>query len=98
MNEENAAVGFVGLGAMGGRIVERLMAAGHRVIGWNRSEAKAEALAERGMGRAATPREVAERSQVVLSMVTDTEAVEQIARKARTGSSRACGRGRCGPT
>jgi 3-hydroxyisobutyrate dehydrogenase-like beta-hydroxyacid dehydrogenase len=79
VNEENAAVGFVGLGAMGGRIVERLMAAGHRVIGWNRSEARAEALAERGMGRAATPREVAERSQVVLSMVTDTEAVEQIA-------------------
>jgi 3-hydroxyisobutyrate dehydrogenase-like beta-hydroxyacid dehydrogenase len=79
VNEDGPLVGFAGLGSMGGRIVERLMAAGHEVIGWNRSEAKAEALAGRGMGRAATPRELAERCQVILSMVTDTTAVEQIA-------------------
>ena len=79
MSEDSPALGFIGLGSMGGRIVERLMAAGHEVVGWNRTPAKAERLAERGMVRAPTPRALAERCQVILSMVTDTAAVEQIA-------------------
>ena len=37
-------VGFVGLGAMGALIVPRLMAAGHSVVGWNRSRDKARAF------------------------------------------------------
>jgi 3-hydroxyisobutyrate dehydrogenase-like beta-hydroxyacid dehydrogenase len=60
-------------------MVERLLAGGHRVAGWNRSAAKAEGLAEKGMARAATPREAAEGADVVLSIVTDTAAVEQVA-------------------
>jgi 3-hydroxyisobutyrate dehydrogenase-like beta-hydroxyacid dehydrogenase len=73
------SVGFVGLGSMGGRIVERLLAAGHPITGWNRSPGRAEALDARGMRVAATPRELAEGADVVLSMVTDTAAVEQVA-------------------
>jgi 3-hydroxyisobutyrate dehydrogenase-like beta-hydroxyacid dehydrogenase len=79
MSDEPLSVGFVGLGSMGGRMVERLLAGGHRVAGWNRSAAKAEGLAEKGMARAATPREAAEAADVVLSIVTDTAAVEQVA-------------------
>jgi 3-hydroxyisobutyrate dehydrogenase-like beta-hydroxyacid dehydrogenase len=79
MSDEPLSVGFVGLGSMGGRMVERLLAGGHRVAGWNRSAAKAEGLAEKGMARAPTPREAAEGADVVLSMVTDTAAVEQVA-------------------
>jgi 3-hydroxyisobutyrate dehydrogenase-like beta-hydroxyacid dehydrogenase len=79
MSDERLSVGFVGLGSMGGRMVERLLAGGHRVAGWNRSAAKAEGLAEKGMANAATPREAAEGADVVLSMVTDTAAVEQVA-------------------
>lgn len=79
MSDEPLSVGFVGLGSMGGRMVERLLAGGHRVAGWNRSAAKAEGLAEKGMARAATPREAAEGADVVLSIVTDTAAVEQVA-------------------
>ena len=56
-NEVN--LGFVGLGAMGELIVPRLMAAGHKVTGWNRTRAKAEPLIAQGMAFAATPREVA---------------------------------------
>ncbi|HZA89994.1 MAG TPA: NAD(P)-dependent oxidoreductase [Solirubrobacterales bacterium] len=74
-----SSVGFVGLGSMGGRIVERLLAAGHPVTGWNRSPGRAEALDAQGMIVAGTPREVAEGADVVLSMVTDTVAVEQVA-------------------
>jgi 3-hydroxyisobutyrate dehydrogenase-like beta-hydroxyacid dehydrogenase len=74
-----SSVGFVGLGSMGGRAVERLLSAGHPVTGWNRSPGRAEALAAKGMRVAATPRELVQDVDVVLSMVTDTNAVEQVA-------------------
>jgi 3-hydroxyisobutyrate dehydrogenase-like beta-hydroxyacid dehydrogenase len=73
-------IGFVGLGSMGGRIAARLCAAGFPVRGWNRSAAKAEALTGEGLEVAATPREAAAGAQFVFSMVTDTKAVEEIAR------------------
>ena len=72
-------VGFVGLGAMGQLIVPRLMAAGHRVTGWNRSREKAEALIKSGMGWADTPREAAANSEIVFSIVTDAKAVKACA-------------------
>jgi 3-hydroxyisobutyrate dehydrogenase-like beta-hydroxyacid dehydrogenase len=74
-----SSVGFVGLGSMGGRAVERLLSADHPVTGWNRSPGRAEALAAKGMRVAATPRELVQDVDVVLSMVTDTNAVEQVA-------------------
>ena len=72
-------LGFVGLGAMGQLIVPRLMAAGHSVTGWNRSRDKAEPLSEAGMLWAETPREVAEQSELVFSIVTDAKAVKAVA-------------------
>jgi 3-hydroxyisobutyrate dehydrogenase-like beta-hydroxyacid dehydrogenase len=72
-------LGFVGLGAMGALIVPRLMAAGHKVTGWNRSRDKAEALIKAGMGWADTPRAVAEQSDIVFSIVTDAKAVKSVA-------------------
>ena len=72
-------IGFVGLGIMGQGIVPRLQAAGHKVTGWNRSRDKAEALIAAGMGWADTPRAVAEASDVVLSIVTDGNAVRSVA-------------------
>jgi len=72
-------LGFVGLGAMGQLIVPRLMAAGHSVVGWNRSRDKAEALIKDGMGWADTPREVAAQSEIVFSIVTDSKAVKACA-------------------
>jgi 3-hydroxyisobutyrate dehydrogenase-like beta-hydroxyacid dehydrogenase len=79
MSAQRLSVGFVGLGSMGGRIAERLLASGYEVTGWNRTAAKAEALAGRGLTVAATPRECAAGADVVLSMVTDTAAVEELA-------------------
>jgi 3-hydroxyisobutyrate dehydrogenase-like beta-hydroxyacid dehydrogenase len=72
-------LGFVGLGAMGQLIVPRLMAAGHTVVGWNRSREKAEALIKDGMAWADTPREVAAQSEIVFSIVTDSKAVKACA-------------------
>ena len=72
-------IGFVGLGAMGSLIVPRLLAAGHTVIGWNRSRSKAQPLIEAGMKLAEAPRVVAEQSEIVFSIVTDAAAVRAVA-------------------
>ncbi|MDR7492426.1 MAG: NAD(P)-dependent oxidoreductase [Armatimonadota bacterium] len=74
-----AEVGFVGLGVMGGRIARRLLAAGHRVTGYNRTREKARWLVDAGMAWAESPRAVAEASEVTFSMVTDTDALRAVA-------------------
>jgi 3-hydroxyisobutyrate dehydrogenase-like beta-hydroxyacid dehydrogenase len=72
-------VGFVGLGAMGQVIVPRLLAAGHRVTGWNRSKERAAPLIDKGMRSADTPAAVAAASEVTFSIVTDGSAVKTVA-------------------
>jgi 3-hydroxyisobutyrate dehydrogenase-like beta-hydroxyacid dehydrogenase len=73
-----AELGYVGLGVMGGGIVRRLLDAGHAVHGWNRSREKAEALVAAGLVLEDTPRAVAERSEIVFTMVTNTAAVRAV--------------------
>jgi 3-hydroxyisobutyrate dehydrogenase len=74
-----ATLGFIGLGVMGGGIAGRLLDAGHAVNGWNRTPGKATALEARGLVLRGSPREVAERSDVVFTMVTDVAALEAVA-------------------
>jgi 3-hydroxyisobutyrate dehydrogenase-like beta-hydroxyacid dehydrogenase len=64
---------------MGQLIVPRLINAGHRVTGWNRSRDKAAPLIKAGMTWAGTPRQVAEASEIVFSIVTDAKAVRAVA-------------------
>lgn len=73
-----ANVGYIGLGAMGAAIVERLLAAGHAVTGWNRTRAKADKLIESGMNWADSPREVAELTDVVFSMIFNDSALRAV--------------------
>lgn len=63
---------------MGAAIVRRLLDAGRQVTGWNRSEEKAASLRALGMGWAASPRELAAGSDVMISIVTDAKALEKI--------------------
>ncbi len=72
-------IGFVGLGAMGAGIVERLLQAGHTVTGWNRTAAKGAPLVARGMRWADSPREAAAHAEIVFSIVTDARAVRAVA-------------------
>jgi 3-hydroxyisobutyrate dehydrogenase-like beta-hydroxyacid dehydrogenase len=72
-------LGFIGLGDMGQALVPRLLAAGHEVTGWNRTKEKAEPLFKQGMGWADSPREVAAISEIVFSIVTDSQAVRALA-------------------
>lgn len=71
-------LGFVGLGAMGGRITKRLLDAGHTVIGYNRTSSKAQWLLDAGLRLGDSPRAVAEAADVVFSMVTNTAALEAV--------------------
>jgi 3-hydroxyisobutyrate dehydrogenase-like beta-hydroxyacid dehydrogenase len=74
-----ANLGFIGLGAMGGRMVKRLLDAGHTVIGYNRTRSKAQWLLDIGMKWGDSPRVVAQTADVTLSMVTNTAALQAIA-------------------
>jgi len=64
-------VGIAGLGIMGTVFAGRLVDAGHEVAGWNRSPDKAKAAAEKGARIAATPAELKQLSDIVISVVTD---------------------------
>lgn len=74
-----ANLGFIGLGVMGGHMVDRLMNHGHTVTGYNRTRKKAQWLIDKGMKFADTPRAVCESADIVLSMVTNSEALEHVA-------------------
>jgi 3-hydroxyisobutyrate dehydrogenase-like beta-hydroxyacid dehydrogenase len=72
-------VGFIGLGIMGSRQAANLRRAGHELAVYNRTRATAEKWAsEHGAHVADTPREVAKRSSIVISMVVDGDQVEQV--------------------
>jgi len=73
-----AELGYVGLGVMGGGVAKRLLDAGHNVTGWNRTRDKAQWLVDAGMHWADSPRGVAERSDIVFTMVTNTAAVQAV--------------------
>ena len=74
-----ANLGFVGLGVMGSRVADRLLAAGHSVTGYNRTQAKAQWLIDKGLKWAESPREVAAAAEITFSMVTNSQALEDIA-------------------
>lgn len=73
-----AKLGFVGLGAMGGRVVKRLLEAGYSVTGYNRTRGRAQWLLDAGMHWGETPRAVVEASDVIFTMVTDTKALSSV--------------------
>jgi 3-hydroxyisobutyrate dehydrogenase-like beta-hydroxyacid dehydrogenase len=73
-----ANLGFVGLGAMGSRMVKRLLDAGHAVTGYNRTKSKAQWLLDLGMRLADSPRAVVEAADITLSMVTNTAALKAV--------------------
>jgi 3-hydroxyisobutyrate dehydrogenase-like beta-hydroxyacid dehydrogenase len=73
-----AKLGFVGLGVMGSRMVNRLLKAGHTVTGYNRTRSKVQWLLDAGMHWGETPRAVAQAADVTFTMVTDTVALKAV--------------------
>jgi 3-hydroxyisobutyrate dehydrogenase-like beta-hydroxyacid dehydrogenase len=74
-----ANIGYVGLGVMGSQMTKILLEKGHTVTGYNRTRSKVEWLIDKGMKWADSPRAVAQTADITLSMVTNSDAVSQIA-------------------
>src|SRR5512143_2010905 len=73
-----ANLGFIGLGAMGSRMVKRLLDAGHTLTGYNRTKSKAQWLLDIGMRWGDTPQAVVEQADITFSMVTNTAALKAV--------------------
>jgi 3-hydroxyisobutyrate dehydrogenase len=71
-------VGFIGLGVMGKPMAINLLRAGYPLTVWNRTKSKMGELIAMGAYGASSPKEVAERSDVVITMVTDSPDVEDV--------------------
>src|ERR1700739_1609465 len=69
-------IGIAGIGKMGAAIAARLIEVGHEVTVWNRTPDKAKAVA--GAVAVATPSELAQRSEVVISILTDAAALDGV--------------------
>jgi len=71
-------VGFIGLGLMGSGMSMNLLKAGFPLTVWNRTASKMKPLIDAGAVSAGSPREVAERSDIVIDIVTDSPDVEEV--------------------
>lgn len=73
-----ARIGFIGLGIMGQSMAGHLLAAGHPLSVYNRSADKTTALVAKGAQACATPAQVAQQSDVIITMVGYPGDVEQV--------------------
>ena len=71
-------IGFIGLGLMGQPMAWRLLEAGYPLTVWNRTAEKAKGLLAAGAAWGASPNFVAQASDVVITMVTDSIASEEV--------------------
>jgi 3-hydroxyisobutyrate dehydrogenase len=71
-------IGVAGLGRMAMNVAQRLMDQGHALTVWNRTAEKATPLAARGANVAASPTEVAQASDVIITILTDASAIEAV--------------------
>lgn len=76
--EVKEKVGFIGLGIMGRPMAGHLLKAGHVVTVWNRSKPAVDLLVGQGAEAASGPADVARRSDIVITMVSDSPDVEQV--------------------
>src|SRR3977135_258266 len=76
--KENTRLGFIGIGNMGSRIAKRLLEHGYQVIAYNRSREAAEALVKYGATVADGIAELASEVDVVLSSLTNDDAVKSV--------------------
>ena len=71
-------IGVAGIGKMGAAIAARLIEVGHDIAVWNRTPEKAKAVT--GATFAATPAELAQRSEAIISILTDAPALDAVYR------------------
>ncbi|WP_071395510.1 NAD(P)-dependent oxidoreductase [Bacillus tuaregi] len=78
LTPENTRIGFIGTGVMGRSMAGHLLKAGYPVIVYNRTRDKATELIENGAAWASSPKEIAERANVVFTIVGYPKDVEEV--------------------
>jgi 3-hydroxyisobutyrate dehydrogenase-like beta-hydroxyacid dehydrogenase len=73
-----STIALVGLGAMGNRMARRLLGAGHALVVWNRTPARAAELVAAGAEEAPGPAGAALRADAVITMVADPGALQAV--------------------
>ena len=71
-------VGFIGLGLMGKPMAQNLLRAGYPLVVWNRTPSKADDLIRAGAQLAATPDKAAAQANVLITIVSDPPALEEV--------------------
>jgi 3-hydroxyisobutyrate dehydrogenase len=71
-------IGIAGTGKMGLAIGQRLLGLGHSLAVWNRNPARAEPLVAAGASRVQHPQELSQTCDILISLLTDANAVEQV--------------------
>lgn len=89
--DNSPRLGFIGTGLMGGAIVERLLETGHAPLIWNKEPEMLAPLVAKGAYAAASPADVAARSDIIFLCVLDAKAVDAVVfgtKGVRDGASR----------
>lgn len=71
-------IAFIGIGLMGLPMAKHLLAAGHQVVVWNRTPAKAAALTDHGGVVAKTPERAVQDADLIITMLSDGAVVDAI--------------------
>jgi len=71
-------IGIIGLGMLGNAVALHLLESGFKVIAYNRTKEKTSKLKNKGATIVSTPKEVAEKSELVITIVKDAYAVKQV--------------------
>ncbi|HEX5021268.1 MAG TPA: NAD(P)-binding domain-containing protein, partial [Candidatus Binatia bacterium] len=74
----NPVIGFIGLGIMGKPMARNLLKAGYALLVHNRSRYAVDALSKEGAQAAPSSKEVAERSEIIITMLPDSPDVELV--------------------
>lgn len=78
LKPENSVVGFVGIGVMGESMASHIQAAGYPLVVYTRTKEKAAKLLEKGAEWAGSPKEVAEKANIIITIVGYPKDVEEV--------------------
>lgn len=71
-------IGIAGTGKMGSAIAKRLLSLNHQVTVWNRTAERAQPLIDMGAGWAHSPQDLAGQAELVITMLIDEQALDQV--------------------
>jgi len=77
-NPKDTLVGFIGLGNMGLPMAKNIRRAGYPLLVWNRTRQRTEQLVQMGAEEASDPKELAQKSSIIVTMLAGPPAVQQV--------------------